>query len=396
VGTAPRRVVLHAGMPKTGSSALQVAFVRNESVLEELGVHYPISGSHQKAAKGKVTTGNATELAGYLRRAGDEVPAALELVDRALDGSTRPIVLFSSELLFYAHPAAVAALKDHLARRGYDVSLAIFVRDFVPWVLSSYAQHVQKRGYTGDLREFVDEFTDEILRVEGRLAAFADVVGPSGITLMHYETHRDALAEHFFSTALANGEEVPSLRVPGQVNRTLSSRELGWMRLINTRLDSDWQQRLVGDALVQLAPVDELQLRAGRDDLARITDLCELQVKRINETFFGGRAVVQAGADPDLVEVGEPIEVTELESHLLALAAEIAEKVPSERGADAEKAKLREQLLDERRRRRVAQRALKRLQASSAETGGQRRTAPGAVGRRLTRAFRPKQRPDAD
>lgn len=391
MGTAPRRVVLHAGMPKTGSSALQVAFARNESVLEELGVHYPISPSHQKAAKGKVTTGNATELAGYLRRAGEEVPDALTLVDRALEESTRTTVLFSSELLFYAHPAALAALKDHLARRGHDVSLAIFVRDFVPWVLSSHAQHVQKRGYTGDLGEFVDEFTDEILRIEGRLAAFADVLGRASITLMHYETHRDALAEHFFTTALAGGAEVGSLRVPGQVNRTLNSRELGWMRLINSRLDSEWRQRLVGDALVQLAPVQDVQLRASRDHLARITELGALQAQRINETFFGGQAVVHAGADPDLVQVAEPAEVTELERHLLALSAEIAQKLPSERGGDAEKAKLREQLLDERRRRRAAQRAVKRLQAASAGNGRPRMTARSALTRRLRRVVRRQQ-----
>lgn len=60
---------LHVGAGKTGTSALQAAFVRNRDWLAGHGIDYPPSPWDEAAANHKITSGNGMGLAKFLNPA---------------------------------------------------------------------------------------------------------------------------------------------------------------------------------------------------------------------------------------------------------------------------------------------------------------------------------------
>lgn len=49
-----RRLVVHVGPPKTGTTSIQHALWENEKVLRELGVYLPKAGRYELAKRGVV------------------------------------------------------------------------------------------------------------------------------------------------------------------------------------------------------------------------------------------------------------------------------------------------------------------------------------------------------
>ena len=117
-----RRLLLHVGMGKTGSSALQVALVRHRDLLARHGVTYPPAPSDAAAARDGVVSGNALPLVRYLvtskspRRV---APDALmhEALATVRGNPDEPTLLFSSEFLHQASPDRLATLRDRCETR---------------------------------------------------------------------------------------------------------------------------------------------------------------------------------------------------------------------------------------------------------------------------------------
>ena len=70
-----KKIILHCGMPKTGSSALQVQLAQSRETLLKHGFDYLPMGDFKQARQGRITSGNGAGLArAYLN---PEHPASL-------------------------------------------------------------------------------------------------------------------------------------------------------------------------------------------------------------------------------------------------------------------------------------------------------------------------------
>src|SRR5574337_886262 len=58
-----KEIILHLGMPKTGTSALQVFFARNHAALQECSIDYLQIGEFGLGLKGSISSGNGSHLA---------------------------------------------------------------------------------------------------------------------------------------------------------------------------------------------------------------------------------------------------------------------------------------------------------------------------------------------
>lgn len=367
-----RRLLLHAGMPKTGTSALQAAFARNEQLLEAAGVHHPEGGAHRRALRGKVTAGNAGLLTPWLRGGEEltreELAAWLDdVLAQTPTGADR--VLVSSETCFYAVAERLVGLRELLADRGVGLEVLVLVRDAVPWTVSTYGQHVQRLGHAGSLAEWVEQFRRVYADWRARLTTFHEVVGPAGLTVLHYDSHRTDLVGAVFAEVLGTPAHTPP-REDAPVNRTLGAREVAWMRAVNAAVDDGDRARVVGNVLLKGEPLTgDVPLRAGGAEASRIAELAAPHVAWVNDTFFGGEPVlgtgVDAAADADL-DTAASVVLGDDERAALGLAVRLAERLPRSSGVDAEVAELRGRLQEERRRRRVAERQLRRLEQDGA------------------------------
>lgn len=219
------RLVLHIGAPKTGSSALQSAFVINRDALIERGIFYPRSHTDANAAAGNPISGNAIALANFFNPSltvmaeewdFDACAAALDLA-RSAGCST---VLYSSE---YMSCFLSERMNDFLARIasfGAWVEIVYFVRNIASHAMSCYRQHLKGGRFGGTFAAYVERgyrppFSSHI---ERSIAA----VGREHLTVLGFDELRKSL---FPSMIEAIGHASYGLPNAAQVNCSIGGIE---------------------------------------------------------------------------------------------------------------------------------------------------------------------------
>lgn len=152
------RILLHAGMTKTGSSSLQTFFEINRSALyERYGVYYPFTGLESgRGPRAWRTSGHARLIARILK----EGPRALEELSGEIAELPTPprIVVLSSENIvserFWNKGDTVRAIAN--AFQGADLRVVIYFRRQEDWLESAYVESVTSPGlrYRGAPLEF--------------------------------------------------------------------------------------------------------------------------------------------------------------------------------------------------------------------------------------------------
>jgi len=157
VPTQIRQVLLHAGMPRTGSTFIQNACEQNRDSLLAKGVLYPRTGhAREEGPRSYRTAGhNAWWLDGILRGQHEHLDA---LWREVCSHDTAHTLLLSSEELFFAMGA------DELGRiaaalHPLNVTVVIYLRRQDQWFESMYAEAVTGGYYklTASFEDFLDE-----------------------------------------------------------------------------------------------------------------------------------------------------------------------------------------------------------------------------------------------
>lgn len=150
---ADRTLLFHLGLPKTGSSALQVSFARNHAAFAKQGVDYYQLGEFQVGLAGSITSGNGSILSravhpeGHPIRPKDAERHVQDFLDAA-KASAQPRGLISSELFAFADDARMRELLDAVRALGYAPRAIFLVRRQDQWLASSYMQQVKRHQCT--------------------------------------------------------------------------------------------------------------------------------------------------------------------------------------------------------------------------------------------------------
>ncbi|MEM8788554.1 MAG: hypothetical protein AAGE76_09855 [Pseudomonadota bacterium] len=170
------RVILHIGMEKTGSSALQRFFARNRVMLRMAGLRYPrMEGapaeSHCDLVDAIAADGTGAELV-------ETYAAAVE------DAAT---TLISAEGLSAPDPGFAQAFGPWAER--FDVTVVVFLRRQDEWALSAYRQAVIDPG-VAEARGFADWLDDPVTRARLDYATMLEgwnaVFGADRIRVLRY------------------------------------------------------------------------------------------------------------------------------------------------------------------------------------------------------------------
>lgn len=153
-GGPKRLAILHAGMPKTGSSALQSFLARNDAALLGHGILYAGTG---RSPRGRIEHGDLmraiTGRVIYDRT--DDLPEAL---DAELARVPHEVLILSSEYLFgplYFSP--LPQVPDFLASRGYRLHGVMYLRDQPEFLNSTYSQMAKTAREARGFGAFLDE-----------------------------------------------------------------------------------------------------------------------------------------------------------------------------------------------------------------------------------------------
>lgn len=146
-----KKIFLHVGAPKTGSSTIQSNLERYKDTIKKLNVCYPIGFNNvfKYPHAGFISTGNVNPLAYAMRYNTDpakyrdfEIHSVLESLYKAIDNNDN--VILSHEDLIYANERFLTTIFDWSISNGYQVHPVIIIRDQISWHVSDYKQHVRQ------------------------------------------------------------------------------------------------------------------------------------------------------------------------------------------------------------------------------------------------------------
>lgn len=190
-----RTVFLHIGVFKTGSSALQVFFAKNQEQLAADGVTYPSLSNLNGAKRGLVSSGNAAYLARSLME--PDAPMALpqqkedqlRKFEQSLVKETDNNLLFSSEFFSYVSAASFHTLKEIANRIGFRLKLIAFAREQTSYLESLYIQRVKRGGIQQPPEDYIEKLIEDEkhLFYANFFDELAPVIGGDNIGLEVYE-----------------------------------------------------------------------------------------------------------------------------------------------------------------------------------------------------------------
>ena len=306
-------------MGKTGSSALQVAFVRNRAALAAAGVRYPSHVSDRRAVRGRTVSGNGLALLELLTTGagGDLAPVLAELTS-----SSEPTVLYSSEFLWYFRPDRLSWFVDQLAAVDVDLVVVAYVRDIAGLVVSSYRQMVKRARYVNSLSQYVQEYAAASveLGLAARPQSLVELLGPERVLVRHYDSERTSLVSTFFTQVL--GVAAPDEQ-PGEFNRSLTPLETEWMRYLNLSLSDNRAALIASEALTARPPLLSSGSSISAEDLAVLELGFGPEVAWINEHFLDGRLSLLGSAT---VSQSSLAQIGDVERHLLDVLSDFANR----------------------------------------------------------------------
>ena len=235
---------LHVGIPKTGSTALQIYFVNHAQQMLEQGLYYPdTNNSFSTAIELGLTSGNAHSLAIICQKFADNDDQLRlqtdqwiqKLIEESSEYSFKAVLL-SCET-FSTFTKRQWAILEELLNKYFDLRLIAYFREPYSWVFTTWLQVVKRDGAKGWLgvgepqRDWLALILPQML---------SDQLLKKTIQLSYEECKADIIGSFFKAINLpilhSNSNDKLTKTT---TNRSLTDQELTLMLLINRLTNGD-------------------------------------------------------------------------------------------------------------------------------------------------------------
>jgi hypothetical protein len=285
-----RRLILHIGAPKTGTSAIQRFLASNIESFRLIGMDYlnaepPRADLH--------TAGNGLPIFLYFEHA-EADPKKLESWINGYFGTQRTAIV-SSELLSSIAVAGWRQIIEACQAQNITTFVIYYVRNVYPFYISTYNQLVKHNSVTESFEEFVEH--NPVFNCADRLTFIADLIGVDRLTVAHYESEQKNICEHFLSVISPAADKANFEFHIGRVNRSLDVAELRLMRIANRYPKAHFPGELP-NILISSDP-NRCSEKPSRPEIIELLTRRHIHdVLEINTRYFGGRETLQiVGAD---------------------------------------------------------------------------------------------------
>lgn len=233
---------IHAGMPKNGSSAIQVFLARNIARLLEEGLDYVELSNINDAKRGQISSGNGALLArsmlpktheSYYSAEPENIYSNL-LSHMALTKTQKTLI--SSEFFAVVPLKRVEKLMDDLLNKNIVLKFIYYVRRQDRFLMSSYMQRVKRHSYTGLPEDYVQNNykSSHFLKYHGYAKQYSEIIGRENLIPCVYEltnNHQQGLIGHFIEKIL--GFTPQWVQRESSINTSPSPLELKFMLACN-------------------------------------------------------------------------------------------------------------------------------------------------------------------
>lgn len=228
-----KTLLIHVGMGRAGTSALQKFLALNRSALMARGWTYPDEAAFGLPARGS-SVGNLTSLA-QLARSGQAVDAQLAHFSAYLGTVPNEHVLVSSEWTMGTGEVLLPPLQLAAERAGFTAKAIIYFREQCEWLLSDYAQKLKTQDWTLTADECMQQaLHGRNLNYYAKYLRLTRLFGREQVHARIYDRDRligGDMQSDFLSVMQLDGSGLQN--VESSVNASADMVEIELMRLIN-------------------------------------------------------------------------------------------------------------------------------------------------------------------
>jgi hypothetical protein len=234
-----KKILLHVGHGKTGTSYIQSFLATNKEKLAEHNITYPNHNSIETARGGHTTSGNIDI---------ENLGSFDDYIATRAAASGSYSVLFSSEFLFRA--ILHNRYKFDSLCKCFDVAVILFIRNPFEHAISMYGQSVKKGRATVSVDEYIRGYNTPWL-----VSDLIDIVRVAGASLIikNYSNYRRRILREFL-LALDLEERDFSFPAVQDINRSLCANEIR-VQLAFNRYFGEQAFNLVAGPLVDNVPL---------------------------------------------------------------------------------------------------------------------------------------------
>lgn len=275
-----KKLYLHIGCGKTGSSALQIWLHQNADNFLKLGIFYPTLNQKIKTDY-QITSGNGVALSRDLIE-----KKSIGIIEESFSSGVGS-VLFSSENFQKLEKVDIQNLLSECLRNNIEVHVLAFVRDVYDIVFSSYMQSVKRGNYYKTFREYADGVKSlQQFEVVRKWAEFFP-----DIKVVHYDAFKRKMDAPFLEWLGIDSNAVPEIKKT-KVNRSLTLLEAEFLRLLNktfckkfSELDFSFSSR-ISDAIILNDPEKKSEILLDMSVLGILRNRFSQSVDDFNNKYF--------------------------------------------------------------------------------------------------------------
>lgn len=242
LGCSMKVLYVHAGLPKNGSSALQVFFANHISELLNEGIDYFDLESLDDAKKGMITSGNGALLSRWFLNEKHEAyypdgQAVYAKLINQIKESKAEAGLISSEFFANIPPPKLEQLKSDMEAIGVTVKFVFYARRQDQYLMSGYMQRVKRHGATDFPEDFVKKSFKNVhfLNYFDYAQSLENILGKGDVIPRIFESTKKnpkGLVGDFLQTILKH--DCPTwVQVDPVVNTSPSALEIKFMLMAN-------------------------------------------------------------------------------------------------------------------------------------------------------------------
>jgi hypothetical protein len=251
--------ILHIGLMKTGTTALQEGLSSMRGIIVKEGVIYPASNTFQSRHVQLVWSCVVDLLGAYARSKYSGIKtqqALLEIQNEVTSANARTCIISAEDFSLF-NPSRFRPIIEHM---GVSYKVVVYLRPQHEMIESMYKQLVKGAGIKDDLDDFVSKAISNRragatpLDYQKFLSEWSEATDSNRIIVRTYgESARNDIVRDFLETV---GLRIPGGIIQSRANTSIEGPYIQFLRSVNEYLPKDIRHKFMSDVerLQQIHP----------------------------------------------------------------------------------------------------------------------------------------------
>ena len=326
-----KKIIIHMGADKTGTSALQAFFANNISELNEnnFSYFYENKVTLSEAKDYKVSGGNAQPLPQLVWLNKDNYDKVLieQALQKHIDYANGKNILMSAEDFGALDPVGAKYINDYAIKNDYKITIVYYVRAIADHEMSRYQQFHKEAIFNGSFLELLTTKSScSFLRT---IENICTVFGKENLIVKNYDLNRQELIENFVRTVL-NIEDINKFNIIKKtVNRSLNDYELLLMQNFNKYLNTQEEAKFISSCFIDNFRNIKTKYKITQEEFKILERKYSSLVEKVNEYMSKDEEPIKLVSDLEIVDEIKEDKLDMFQERMIALMAEMIKKMNS-------------------------------------------------------------------